>query len=86
MEGGVALYGHEEILKKLLLRNRWSEFGIISQDCSLGDPFQKLFANFDPSKNMAAIGGGGGGGGGRLFALYRNEEILKKSASLKALV
>ena len=31
---------------KNLLRNRWSDFEIISQGCSLGDPFQKLFAKF----------------------------------------
>ena len=44
--GLLALYGHEEeILKKnLLLRNCWSDFEIISQECSLGDPFQILFA------------------------------------------
>ena len=41
-----ALYGHEEILKKSSSLNRLSEFGIISQDCSLGDPFQKLFTKF----------------------------------------
>ena len=28
------------------LWNRWSDFVIISQECSLGDPFQKLFAKF----------------------------------------
>ena len=40
----------KKFLKNLLLRNCQSEFGIkqlvrfeiISQDCSLGDPFQKL--------------------------------------------
>ena len=35
----------KKLLKNLLLRNCWSEFGIISQDCSLWDPFQNLFAN-----------------------------------------
>ena len=41
--------GHEErrnSLKNLFLRNRWSEFRIILIDCSLCDPFQKLFAKF----------------------------------------
>ena len=42
---------------KILLRNRLSEFGIILQDCSLGDPFQNCSQNFDPLKNMAAGGG-----------------------------
>ena len=29
-----------------------------SQECPLGDPFQILFANFDPSINMALVNGG----------------------------
>ena len=36
----------KQFLKNLLLRNRWSDFEIISQECSLGDPFQKMFAKF----------------------------------------
>ena len=40
--GLLALYGHEEIL----LRNRWSDFEIISQECSLGHPFQKVLVKF----------------------------------------
>ena len=36
----------KKFFKYLLLRNRWSEFGIISQGCSLCDPFQNLFAKF----------------------------------------
>ena len=44
-------YGNEieffkQFLKNLLLRNLWSDFKIISQECSLGDPFQKVFAKF----------------------------------------
>ena len=35
-----------KFLKNLLLRNCWSDFEIISQECSLGDPFQKMFAKF----------------------------------------
>ena len=34
----------KKFLKSLLLRNGWFDFKIISQECSLGDPFQKLFA------------------------------------------
>ena len=41
----LALYGYEEILKKSSLK-RWSNFEIISQECSSGDPFQKLFVKF----------------------------------------
>ena len=43
-------HGNEmEFFKQLfknILWNRWSDFEIISQECSLGDPFQKLFAKF----------------------------------------
>ena len=34
----------KQFFKNLLLWNRWSDFEIISQECSLGDPFQKLVA------------------------------------------
>ena len=44
--GAFALYGHEEILKKLFSPKPLVTFEIISQECSLGDPFQKLFAKF----------------------------------------
>ena len=36
----------KQFFKNLLLWNRRSNFEIISQECSLGDPFQKLFAKF----------------------------------------
>ena len=36
----------KQFFKNLLLWNRWSDFEIISQECSLGDPFQKLAAKF----------------------------------------
>ena len=36
----------KKLIKNLLLRNRWSDFEIISQECSLGDPFQILFVKF----------------------------------------
>ena len=43
--------------KNLLLRNRLSDFKIISQECSLRDPFQNCSQNFDPSINMALMNG-----------------------------
>ena len=61
----------KKFLKNLLLRNCWSDFEIISQECSLGDPFQKLFAKF------LSIHKHGSGEWG-LLALYGQEEILKK--------
>ena len=36
----------KKFLKNLLLQNGWSEYGIISWDCLLCDPSQKLFARF----------------------------------------
>ena len=69
----------KKFLKNLLLRNRWSDFEIISQECSLGDPFQKLFANF---LSLRKHGSGEWG----LLALYRHEKIVKKFYSLKPLV
>ena len=59
VNGGVLHYTDmKKFLKNLLLRIRWSDFEIISQECSFGDRFQKLFANFDPSINMALVNGG----------------------------
>ena len=36
----------KKFLKNFFLQNRLSDFEIISQECSLGDPFQKSFAKF----------------------------------------
>ena len=69
----------KRFFKNLLLRNRWSDFEIISQECSLGDPFQKLFAKF---LSFHKHGSGEWG----LLALWGHEEILKKSSSPKLLV
>ena len=47
VNGGFLHYmGMKKFLKNLLLQNRLSDFEIISQECSLGDPFQKLFTKF----------------------------------------
>ena len=58
----------KKFLKNFFLKNRLSDFEIISQECSLGDPFQKLFENF---LSVYKYGSGECG----LFALYRHEEI-----------
>ena len=44
--GLFALYGHKKFLKNFFLQNHLSDFEIISQEGSLGDPFQKVFAKF----------------------------------------
>ena len=36
----------KKFLKNFFLQNRLSDFELISQECSLGDPFQKEFAKF----------------------------------------
>ena len=48
----------KKFIKILLLRNRWSDFEIVSQECSLGDLFKYCSQNFDPSINMALVYGG----------------------------
>ena len=69
----------KQFFKILLLCNRQSDFEMISQECSMGDPFQKMFAKF---RSVHEHGSGKWG----LLALYGHEEILKKSSSLKPLV
>ena len=47
VDGGFLHYRDmKKFLRNLLLRKCWSDFEIISQECSLGDPFQKVFAEF----------------------------------------
>ena len=46
VNGGFLHYMDMKKFLKNLLRNHWSDFEIISQECSFGDPFQKLFAKF----------------------------------------
>ena len=48
----------KKFLKNFFLQNRMSDFEIISQECSLGDPFQKLLQNFNLSINMALVNRG----------------------------
>ena len=66
---------HYRNMKKFLknLRNCWSDFEIISQECSLGDPFQKVYAKF---RSLHKHGSGELG----LLALKGREKILKKSS------
>ena len=59
-----------KFLKILFLWNPWSDLKKKIPKCSLGDPFENLFVNFDQSRNMALVDGG-------YLLLYRNEEFLK---------
>ena len=71
VNGGFSHYRDMKIfLENLLLRNCWSDFEIISQECSLGNPFQKRFAKFWSVYKYGSVEWG-------LFALYGHEEFLK---------
>ena len=69
----------KQFFKNLLLWNPWFDFEMILQECSLGDPFQKVFAKF---WSVHKHGSGEWG----LLALWGHEEILKKSPSPKLMV
>ena len=72
------LYIYIENFKNLLVRNHWTDFNIILQKCSFGDPLPRLFKPFGFIKNMAARGRG-------LFSLYIYIENFKKSSCQKPL-
>ena len=57
VNGGFLHYRDMKKFLKNLLLNCWSDFEIISQECSLGDPFQKCSQNFDLSINIALVNG-----------------------------
>ena len=66
----------KKFLKNLLIRNRWSDFEIISQKCSLSGLSKKLLAKFlSVLKHSSSEWG--------LLSLYGHEHILKKLSSLK---
>ena len=65
----------KQFFKNLLLWNHRSDFEIISQECFLGDFFQKCSRNFDPPKNMAVVNGG--------FLHYRDMKKILKNLLLQ---
>ena len=62
-QGLFSLYIYIENFKNLLVRNHWTDFHIILQKCSFGDPVPRLFKPFGFVKKQAARGQG-------LFSLY----------------
>ena len=46
VNGGFLYYTDMKKFLENLLWNRWSDFEIISQECSFGDCFLKMFAEF----------------------------------------
>ena len=63
-------YIYIENFKNLLVRNHWTDFHIILQKCSFGDPVPRLFKPFEFVKKHGRQGAG-------LFSLYICIENLK---------
>ena len=68
-----SLYIYIENLKNLLVRNHWTDFNIILQKCSFGDPLPRLFEPFGFVKKH------GGQGAGLIFPIYLYRKLLKSS-------
>ena len=69
--GLFSLYIYIENFKNLLVRNHWTDFNIILQKCSFGDPLQRLFKPFGFVKKHGCQGAG------LIFSLYINIENFK---------
>ena len=67
-----------ENFKNLLVRNHWTNFNIILQKCSFGDPLPRLFKPFGFVKKH------GRQGAGLIFPIYLYRK-LKKSSCQKPL-
>ena len=67
-----------ENFKKLLVRNHWTDYNIILQKCSFGDPLPRLFKPFGFVKKH------GRQGAGLIFTIYLYRK-LKKSSCQKPL-
>ena len=76
VNGGFLHYMDMKKFLKNLLQNRWSHFEIISQECPLGDPFQKLFAKFLSAQKHGSDELG-------LLALYRDMKKFLKNLLLR---
>ena len=62
--GLFSLYIYIEKFKNLLVRNHWTNFNIILQKCSFGDPLPRLFKPFGFVKKH------GRQGAGLIFPIY----------------
>ena len=56
--GLFSLYIYIEKFKNLLVRNHWTDFNIILQKCSFGDPLGRLFKPFGFVKKHGRQGAG----------------------------
>ena len=64
-QGLFSLYIYIENFKKFFVRNHWTDFNIILQKCSFGDPLQRLFKPFGFVKKH------GRQGAGLIFPVYQ---------------
>ena len=62
-----------DILKNSSSLGRLSDFEIILQKCSLGDPFKNCLKNCDLSRNMARVNGG------FLHCVYGHDQTLENA-------
>ena len=76
--GLFSLYIYIENLKNLLVRNHWTDFNIMLQKCSFGDPLRRLLKPFGFVKKH------GRQGAGLIFPIYLYRK-LKKSTCQKPL-
>ena len=76
--GLLLLYVYIENFKNLLVWNHWTDFNIILQKCSFGDPLPRLFNSFGFVKKH------GRQGAGLIFPIYLYRK-LKKSSCQKPL-
>ena len=71
--GLFSLYIYIENFKNLLIRNHWTDFHIILQKCSFGDPVPRLFKSFGVVKKH------GRQGAGLIFLIYLCRKLKKTS-------
>ena len=71
--GLFSLYIYVENFKNLLVRNHWTDFHIILQECSFGDPLLRLFKPFGFVKKH------GRQGAGLIFPIYLYRKLKKSS-------
>ena len=70
-QGLFSLYIYIENFKNLLVRNHWTDFNIVLQKCSFGDPLPRLFKPFGFVKKH------GHQGAGFIFPIYIYIENFK---------
>ena len=71
--GLFSIYIYTENFKNLLVRNHWTDFNIILQKCSFGDPLPRLFKPFGFVKKH------GHQGAGHIFPIYLYRKLKKFS-------